>query len=70
MTRGGQAVRRSAGTWTGNTRLPEGELDAIDIARSGLDLAARVRSPTDRTVVYGHAYALPATRLYGGCRGK
>jgi hypothetical protein len=35
-----------------------------------LDLAARVRNPTDRTVVYGHAYTLPATRLYGGCRGK
>jgi hypothetical protein len=28
------------------------------------------RSPTDRTVVYGHAYAIPATRPYGGWRGK
>jgi hypothetical protein len=50
--------------------MQKGELDAIRIARSRLISPLGYRSPTDRTVVYGHAYAIPATRPYGGWRGK
>jgi len=60
------------GTWngTGNTAIAERRVGRHWHRPQRQDLTARVRSPTDRTVVYGHAYALSATRLYGGCRGK